>query len=47
MSFQFLDLRAWLPEARNWKLIAEAQRLLGKPEAALKAEEEAARLVRE
>lgn len=34
-------------KARNWKLIAEAQRLLGKPEAAVKAEEEAARLVRE
>ena len=34
-------------KSRNWKLIAEAQRLLGKPEAALKAEEEAARLVRE
>jgi tetratricopeptide (TPR) repeat protein len=34
-------------KARNRKLIAEAQRLLGKPEAALKAEEGAARLVRE
>ncbi len=34
-------------KVRSWKLIAEAQRLLGRPEAAVKAEEEAVRLVRE